>query len=86
MRHTSGALNLQDALLSSIVLECADERGSDGEDGPLPVRGRTGLRTGWRGSIDDVLIAPSDVWAVAGGVERGHGEVRVWVWRGQLWW
>jgi hypothetical protein len=70
--HTSGALNLQDALFPSVLLECADERGSNSEDCPLSVRGRAGLGTGWRRSIDDVLVAPRDVWAVAGGVERGH--------------
>lgn len=78
--RTAGALDLQHALFSSVMLECADERGSDGEDGPLAVRGRAGLGAGWRRSVDDVLVAPCDVGAVAGGVERGHGAV--WVWRG----
>lgn len=71
--RTSCALNLQDALLPPFALECADERGSHGEDGPLPVRGRGCLCAGWRRGIDDVLVASRDVWAIAGRVQRGHG-------------
>jgi hypothetical protein len=75
--RTSGALHLQNALFSAILLECADKRGSDCEDSPLTVCWRAGLGTRGRGSIDDILVAPGDVGAVAGGVERGHGGGRV---------
>lgn len=73
----AGGLNLQDALLAAIVLEGADERGSDGEDGPLGKGGRGSLGVLWRGRIDDVFVAPLDTWAVARCVERSHGEVGV---------
>ena len=72
-RRTSGALNLEHALFPSFVLESADERGGDDEDGPLTVRGRVGLGACWRGSVDDILVAAGDVGAVGRGVERGHG-------------
>ena len=37
MGHTSSALHLEHALLAAVVLEGADERGGDCEDGPLTV-------------------------------------------------
>lgn len=81
--HTSGALNLQDALFSAVLLECADKRGSYCEDSPLTICGRACLGTRWRRGIDDILVAPGDVGAVAGGVERGHGGSRRS--RGEAW-
>ena len=54
------------------MLEGADERGSYCEDSPLTICGRAGLGAGWSRGIDDILVALCDVWAVAGGVERGH--------------
>ena len=71
--HTSSALYLQYAFLPTLLLKCADERGSDGEYGPLPVRGRVRLGPGWRRSVDDILVASGNVGAVARGVEGGHG-------------
>jgi hypothetical protein len=88
--HTSSALNFQYALLASVALKCADQRGSHCEDCPLTICRRACLGVGWRRSIDDVLVAPGDVWAVAGCVERGHGEVRagelVWAVGERRWW
>lgn len=72
--RTSGALDLQDTLFASITLKCADKRGSYGEDSPLTVCWRACLGVGRRRGIDDVLIAPVDIWAIARCVERGHGE------------
>jgi hypothetical protein len=72
-RRTSGALDLQDALFPSFVLEGADERGGDDKDGPLAVRGRGCLGARGRGSVDDILVAAGDVGAVGRGVEGGHG-------------
>jgi hypothetical protein len=72
--HTSCALDLEHALLASVALESADKRGGHGEDSPLSVCGRGCLGTRGRRGVDDVLVAAGDVGAVAGGVERGHGE------------
>ena len=66
-------MDFEHALFSAILLEGADERGSYCEDSPLPVRRGARLGTRWRWSIDNILVAPGDVGAVAGGVERGHG-------------
>jgi hypothetical protein len=71
--HTSCALDLQNALLPTVLLERADERGSYSENSPLTVRGRAGLRTRWSRRVHNVLVAPGDVRAIAGCVERGHG-------------
>ena len=73
----AGGLNLEYALLAAIVLEGADERGSDGEDGPLGKSGRGSLRGVGRGRVDDVFVAPLDGRAIARCVERSHGEVGV---------
>lgn len=70
----AGSLNLQNTLFAAILLEGADERGSDGEDGPLAKGGRARLGTFGRRRIDDVFVAPLYVWAVARRVERSHDE------------
>jgi hypothetical protein len=72
--HTSCALDLEHALLAAVALESADQRGGHGEDCPLSVCGRGCLGALRRRGVDDVLVAPCDAGAVAGGVERGHGE------------
>lgn len=69
IQHTSGALDLQDTLFPSIILEGADERGSDGEDGPLTVCRRLRLGSRRQRAVDDVLVAAGDVGPVGGGVE-----------------
>lgn len=72
-RRTSSTLHLQHTLFSAILLKCANEGGSNGEYGPLAVGWRVCLRPGWRRTVDDVLVAPCNVGAIARGVESGHG-------------
>ena len=40
--RTAGALDLEDALLGAAVLEGIQERGLDGEQGPVSIGGRIG--------------------------------------------
>jgi len=75
--RTAGAVDFEYALLSAVMLERADERGSHNEDGPLGVCWRRCLGSGWRWGIDYILVAAGDVGAVAGRVERGHGVMGV---------
>ena len=76
VRRTASTLHFQNALFAAIVLESADKRCCYGEDGPLAVRRRSGLETGWRRGIDDVLVAPGDVGSIAGRIERRHAAER----------
>lgn len=59
------------------MLKCADKWGSNSKDSPLTICRRARLGTGWRRSVDDILVAASDVGTIRGGVKGRHGEI--WV-------
>ena len=59
------------------MLKCADKWGSNSKDSPLTICGRARLWTGWRRSVDDILVTSGDVGTVRRGVKGRHGEI--WV-------
>ena len=75
-RRTSGALNLQDALFPSLILERADKWGSHHEDSPLSICRRLRLSARRRRGVYDILVAAGDVGPVGGGIEGRHGFVK----------
>ena len=68
---TSGALDLEDTLLTSILLEGTDKRGRDWVDDPLAISGRPCIpRRGW--CIHHCLITFRYRGAIGGEIERSH--------------
>lgn len=67
--RTSGALDFQDALFGSGILECVKERGLGREEGPMAVGRRAGAGDG---GIDDALVAALDRRPVRGEIEGRH--------------
>lgn len=64
-------MDLKDALLGTAVLESIHKRGLDSEEGPMSIGGRGG---GWRGTVDDAIVAALDGRAIDGEIEGRHLE------------
>lgn len=72
-RRTAGGLDLEDALLSAVVLESANQGRDNSEDGPLCVCRGARLGAGRGGGIHNALVAPCDVGPIGGRVQGCHG-------------
>lgn len=59
-QHTSCSLQLHDALLSTILLKCANQRSGDRVDSPLAISRRRRCRIVRRRRVDNGLVALCD--------------------------